>query len=149
MTDTEFVRKILKLADRWWNMHRRVNNPDGSVTHSKIKVCEEWHGTKGRQAFVEWSLNNGFDFHLVLDRRENNGDYSPNNCQWITQKENVSKELRTIEYEGGFYTQTELVKKFAHPSVNLPCFKGRRMQGWPLEEALSRPKGNYRARHYG
>lgn len=134
----DFTVKVLKLVDRWWAMHRRINAAE-SGTHSSIRVCDEWHGSAGREAFVLWALDNGFSPELVLDREKNHLGYSPENCRWITNQENVAKEHRTVEYQGLLYTQTELVDKFAHASVSLRCFRGRLKLNWPLEEALTRP----------
>lgn len=43
--------------------------------------------------FIEWSLNNGFDFGkgLSIDREDTNGNYSSDNCQWIPIGENCQK----------------------------------------------------------
>lgn len=38
--------------------------------------------------FYIWSINNNFQFGLEIDRINNNGNYSENNCRWITHKEN-------------------------------------------------------------
>lgn len=54
-----------------------------------IKVCDEW--AKDFMPFYNWAVNNGYKKGLQLDRINNNGDYEPSNCQFITQKENLRK----------------------------------------------------------
>lgn len=54
-----------------------------------IKVYSEWKNDY--LAFKKWALANGYQDHLTIDRINNDGDYSPNNCQWLTLEENARK----------------------------------------------------------
>ena len=57
-----------------------------------IKVCDEWLGEDGYKNFEKWALKNGYKKELSLDRIDNNGDYSPNNCRWTTGRiQNINK----------------------------------------------------------
>ena len=49
-----------------------------------ITVCDEW--LNNADAFVEWSLANGYQNNLSIDRINNDLSYSPDNCRWVTNK---------------------------------------------------------------
>jgi len=53
-----------------------------------IKVCPEWKDDPA--AFVAWADANGFQPDLQIDRIDNDGDYNPQNCRWVTAKENAN-----------------------------------------------------------
>lgn len=54
-----------------------------------IKVCDEWRDNF--QCFYDWSMANGYTDELTIDRIDVDGNYQPDNCQWITPGENSKK----------------------------------------------------------
>lgn len=48
-----------------------------------ITVCKEWNNY---EVFRDWALANGYDEKLTIDRINNDGNYEPSNCRWVTQK---------------------------------------------------------------
>lgn len=52
-----------------------------------ISVCQEWSGKYGFFEFYKWSMENGYDENLTIDRINNDLGYFPNNCRWVTMKE--------------------------------------------------------------
>ena len=75
---------------RWCYMKQRCSSEDKKKWYKDkgIKVCDEWQNYSN---FYKWSIENGFDINLELDRINENFDYHPNNCQWITHRENTLK----------------------------------------------------------
>jgi len=51
-----------------------------------IRVCDEWIASY--EEFRDWALKNNASPELELDRADNNGNYEPSNCRWITHAEN-------------------------------------------------------------
>lgn len=52
-----------------------------------VRVCPEWLADEMR--FFDFSYENGYNNENVLDRIDSNGDYCPQNCQWISRGENT------------------------------------------------------------
>lgn len=70
-----------------------------------IKMCDEWKNNSLK--FIEWAYKNGYNDKAInkkctLDRIDNNGNYCPENCRFITQKQNSRNMERChiIEYRG-------------------------------------------------
>lgn len=59
-----------------------------------ISVCDEWMNPK---IFIEWCLENGWKKGLEIDRRDNDGNYCPENCRFVTHKENVHNRRLLME----------------------------------------------------
>jgi len=79
----------------WIDMIKRCNNPKHKAYHRYggrgISVCEEW---LDYPIFKKWAVANGHEKGLSIDRIDNDGNYYPENCQWITRVENVKKYWR-------------------------------------------------------
>ena len=73
-----------------------------------IEICPEW--LENFENFVSWSLENGFDDNLQIDRIDNDSGYSPQNCRWVSIKENCRNRRSNvmIEYQGKMITLVEL-----------------------------------------
>lgn len=82
-----------RLNSIWRGMKQRCVNPNKQHYERYggrgITVCEEWN--EDFQTFYDWAMANGYSDDLTIDRIDNDGDYEPSNCQWITQAENTRK----------------------------------------------------------
>lgn len=61
--------------------HRSFKNYGGRG----ITIADEWLDFNN---FVEWSLSNGYTQGLEIDRKDNNGNYTNDNCRFVTSKVN-------------------------------------------------------------
>lgn len=56
-----------------------------------ITICSDWLLFKN---FEDWAYNNGYEDTLTLDRINNDGNYEPSNCRWVTNIENCRNRLK-------------------------------------------------------
>lgn len=70
---------------------QRCLNPKNTRFHDYggrgIKICDEW--LNDFQKFYDWSIQNGYRKGLQLDRINNDGNYEPSNCRFVTQTINI------------------------------------------------------------
>jgi len=59
-----------------------------------IIVCNEW--LNDFNSFYRWSMENGYTGLLTIDRIDNDKGYSPDNCRWITKRENCRNKKYII-----------------------------------------------------
>ena len=84
------------LYQRWWQMKQRCYNPrnNGYINYGGrgIGICKEWRDNF--HAYKEWLLAQGWEegSSLTVDRIDNDGDYSPENCRLADYKTQVSNK---------------------------------------------------------
>lgn len=92
----------------WQGMKSRCYNKNNARWHRYgcrgITVCEEWRDSF--QSFYEWATSNGYNDTLTLDRIDNDGPYSPDNCRWATQQEQARNRKTNIDITIGNSTRT-------------------------------------------
>lgn len=125
-----------RLYNIWKHMKSRCNNPKDAKYANYggrgIKVCEEWVYFTG---FYKWSMSNGYEDNLEIDRIDNDGDYEPGNCRWTTRKvqcNNFGKN-HLLTYEGVTHTLQEWSEILG---VNKSTMSTRAWRGWSTEEIL-------------
>lgn len=100
-----------------------------------IKVCEDWNDFAH---FYDWANSNGYRQNLSIDRIDNNGDYSPKNCRWVTQKEqmrNMSRNKMLLHNEIAM-SESEWAEKY---NISKNTLSSRLRRGWSIADSISRP----------
>ena len=109
-----------------------------------IKVCDEWKHIEGFIRFYNWAINNGYSEELTLDRIDNEKDYCPDNCRWLTIKEQSNHRTNNVfyTYKGKTQTSKQWCEEY---NISQTTFNDRLKRGWTLEQALTiSTKGNKR-----
>ena len=96
-----------RLHKIWESMHARCEckKHKSYKIYKKIKICDDWHKSNKHYGFINfyhWSMSNGYNDDLTIDRIDGNKGYSPENCRWTTylrQNQNLKRNVE-IEYNG-------------------------------------------------
>lgn len=95
-----------KIYHIFWGMLNRCYKETNSAYEyyggKGIKVCEEWNGFDKFMNFYEWAMGNGYKEGLQLDRIDNDKDYCPENCRWVTAEENARNQKVRKDNTSGY-----------------------------------------------
>jgi hypothetical protein len=126
------------LYTRWQSMKRRCYLETDS--HYKnyggrgISVCDRW-----RESYENFASDMGFPptKNHQLDRIDNDGNYEPENCRWVSMKDNSNNKTnsRIIEAFGKSMTQAQWAEK---TGIKRETIAMRLRRGWSAELALSK-----------
>jgi hypothetical protein len=123
----------------WKKMKFRCLNPNSDNYHHYggrgIVVCDRW-----LESFENFYQDMGpRPKGLTLERKNNDGPYSPENCKWATRREqaNNTRRTRRVIYNGQSFSVAQLARQFGLSDTVL---HDRLFSiGWDLETALRKP----------
>lgn len=127
----------------YYGMVNRCNNP--KVTHYKdyggrgISVCQQWNDKEdGFLLFYNWSIDNGYEDHLTIDRMDVNGNYEPENCRWATTGEQSLNKRNNhfVKINNEVKTLKEWCDIF---NIKYPTVQYRIKSGWDEIKAIITP----------
>jgi hypothetical protein len=122
----------------WVGMLQRCTNPKNTKYASygarSITVCERWKSFEnfladmGRRPGPEYSI----------DRKDNDGNYEPDNCRWATPVEQArnTRANRILSLGGQTLTEAEWAERLG---VKQRLISQRLGRGWTVERTLSTP----------
>lgn len=111
-----------RLYKIWSSMHERCYRQKHK--HYKnyggrgIKVCKEWEEFTN---FRDWATQNGYGDKLTIDRINNNGNYEPSNCRWVTftEQANNRRSNHIISVNGDSMTIAECSRVYNIPKSTI------------------------------
>lgn len=103
-----------------------------------IYVCDVWRYSS--IAFLLWADTSGYSPKLQLDRIDNDGPYSPENCRWVTRKVNINNTRHNRKVTA--FGETKNMHEWAEDErcvVTGGVLRYRIEAGCPSELALTQP----------
>ena len=133
-------RSDTRLYHIWVDMKKRCTNPHhwayARYGGRGITFTQAWDQF---EMFERWSLENGYEEHLTLDRLDNDGHYSPGNCRWATRKTQARNKSNNTKYAYANESLT-LAEWAERTGMRYTTLYGRvHNYGWSIEQALNTP----------
>ncbi len=123
----------------WCGMRSRCNSKN-SLSYKNygargIKVCDRW--LKSFENFYADMGQKPTSSHS-LDRIDNNGDYCPENCKWVTKSEQANNTRNNVHYT--LNEETKTISQWAE-KYNIPYrrLRERLRNGWLIGDAVITP----------
>lgn len=122
----------------WAKMKTRCYNPNYDRYYDYggrgISMCSKWKNNF--KAFYDWAIINNWKLGLTIDRYpNNNGNYKPSNCRWVsrfTQMSNIRANV-FLEFKGKRLTIAQVSRK---TGVNTSTMYKRKARGFKGKEII-------------
>lgn len=100
-----------------------------------IVICKSWLSDINK--FISWAENNGYKDTLTIDRINNDGNYSPKNCRWITLAENGKNKSNSKNFiiNGTQMNLSDIAKKY---KISYGVLYKRLNKGASIVEAINK-----------
>lgn len=101
-----------------------------------IKVCREWK--ESYLMFKKWSLENGYEEKLTIDRIDVDGDYNPDNCRWVTiqEQQRNRRDTTKLTFSGVEKTASEWARIAGVSPAKIYYRKKKKWTDEQIEEYL-------------
>jgi len=117
----------------WTNIKRRCYKARSTSYKNygarSIKVCDEWKNDP--KIFIEWALINGYEQGLDIDRIDNDGNYTPSNCRFVTRQVNSVNIRKHKDNTSGYTGISKKRNKWNarirfNKNINLGCYSSKK-----------------------
>lgn len=134
MTHTKIYRTWVSMRERCLSKTDKFKNNQKYKNYllRGITICDRWNKFENFYKDMGDPPNKAHS----LDRIDNNGNYSPENCRWATQSEqaNNKRNNRYLTYNSKTQTVANWSKELAIPIARL---RSRMLKKWDIEKVLS------------
>jgi hypothetical protein len=132
-----------RLYNIWKAMIFRCHYPSHSAfkrySAKGIIVCPEWR--HDYIAFRDWAVAHGYEATLQIDRIDNDKSYYPENCRFVSARQNCLNKSDTLK--GTAFGEMKTLSEWSEDSrciVPYQCLWNRLRRGRTLEWALINPQ---------
>jgi hypothetical protein len=138
--------RYTKLYKVWAWIKGRTNTNSKSCNNNYkklgIKMCDEWRNNF--KTFYDWAIANGYKEEVLpngknkwtIDRIDTYGDYTPTNCRWITNKEQMNNQTTNKRITYNNKTQT-LAQWCEELDLDYNLVNQRLWAGWSVDRAFT------------
>lgn len=129
-----------RLARIRGGMQQRCYNPNNTAYNNYggrgITICDEW--LNNPLSFYTWATNSGYTDNLTIDRIDNDGPYSPENCRWVSQEDNCRNKRTNhlLTLNGKTITISGWSDELG---IKKQTLRMRITKGWSDEKTLTTP----------
>ena len=130
----------------WVDMRRRCDDTTDARYSDYggrgITVCAEWYDF---QNFYNWSILNGYNTGLTIDRINNDGNYAPKNCRWVDRyvQANNKRNNRKICINGETKNLFQWCREY---NITPQRALTRMKSGWSEQDAITKPVRQHKRR---
>lgn len=124
-----------RIYEVWVNMKKRCQNKHATFYNDYggrgIKVCDKWETFEG---FYD-DMNDGYKDNLTIDRIDVNGNYTKENCRWVSMKVQMNnmRSNNYVEYQGEILSLSDFAEKH---NLDYHLFRSRILRGFSVEKAM-------------
>lgn len=126
------------LFKKWMGMKYRCYDVNANHYQDyggrRIRICDEWKNDFS--AFQSWAISSGYKDGLSIDRIDVNGNYEPNNCRWVSlkQQQKNKRNVKLFTYKGETHNIAEWAELLG---IKYGTLWKRLKKGMSFEDAIS------------
>ena len=124
----------------WYGMVKRCTDSNHQAYRNYggrgIYVCERWLGAEGYGNFIADMGSKGKD--QSLDRIDNDGPYSPENCRWTSMQVQSNNRRCNLLFE--YHGQKKTLADWSRiVGISDNTMRERLKAGWPISDVIGKP----------
>ena len=134
LSNSKLYKVYYAMISRCYNKNNKRYDSYGG---RGIDMCDEWlDKTNGFINFYKWSIENGYEEGLSIDRINNDYGYYPENCRWTDRKtqQNNTRFNKIIEFNGEKHTLSEWSEIL---NISYTVLSTRLNRNWSIDRAFT------------